>query len=112
MNLKETLNDIKFARDFLKDDFRTLTEKIFMVDKILEKLEKKFSVISSMETLIWNDSNLILPEYDFDCIVKWNEIEIFVAEYKNGEWYLNGQDFPSLEKPKFWASFPDTKESE
>lgn len=110
MNFKEMMNDIKFTREFLKDDFHTLTQKVFIAEKILEKLEMKMSVINSMFTLVWNDCDLILPEYDFDCIVKWDEFQIFVAQYNNGEWILNGQIFPTHEKPKFWAKFPDTTE--
>lgn len=113
MNFKQILEDIKFARNLPNDKFYDLSQKVFLMDKVLERFETELSKINFADTLIWFDASKVLPSYDFDCIVKFEESPhmIYVAQYKDSKWFLCGQDFETIYKVKSWSMFPDESNS-
>lgn len=111
MNFKQMLEDIKFARNLSKDNFYDLSQKVFMMDKILERFETELSKINFADTLIWFDASKILPSYDFDCIIKFENGGIYVAEYQNGKWIRKGETFEEFNTIVSWAMFPDESNS-
>lgn len=109
IDIKVLLEDIRFARNLPKDNFYDISQKIFMMEKVLERFENVLSKINLIETLIWYDASKIFPSYDFDCIVKFEESHhmIYVAQYKDSKWFLTGQDYESIYKIKSWSMFPE-----
>lgn len=107
IDIKVLLEDIRFARNLPKDNFYDISQKIFIMDKVLERFEKELSKINLIETLIWYDASKILPSYDFDCIVKFERGGIYVAEYQNGKWIRRGETFEEFNTIVSWAMFPE-----
>lgn len=47
-----------------------------------------------------------LPEYDYDVAVAFDQIGVYMGQYINNKWRLNGHLQPAFQKITHWMALP------